>query len=110
MIIAHAQIWAALLEKMPMTAMIRNLGKMSVVGLLKPKSSYANTVCTRLCDESLLQKARIHPFTLLQALYTYRKGSGAKGKLTWNVNENIVQALDAAFYKAFKVRSLQQAC
>ena len=31
-------IWEALLEHMPMTAMIRNLGKMSNVGILSPGS------------------------------------------------------------------------
>lgn len=41
-------VWAALLVKMPMTAMIRNLGKMSAVGLLTPdeKNKY-------VCKESL---------------------------------------------------------
>lgn len=31
-------VWEALLEKMPMTAMVRNLGKMTSIGLLKPLS------------------------------------------------------------------------
>lgn len=97
------QVWAALLEKMPMTAMIRNLGKMSAVGLLKPLSTYEQRVCRQLNDEVLLHKARIHPFTVLQALLTYKKGHGDKGKRAWEVNERIVQALDKAFYLAFKV-------
>ena len=86
-----------------MMAMIRNLGKMTVVGLLKPLSAHSQMVCRRLNDESLLRKARIHPFTLLQALCTYKMGRGIKGKLRWEVNQKVVQALDSAFYKAFKV-------
>jgi 60 kDa SS-A/Ro ribonucleoprotein len=31
-------VWEALLERMPMTAMIRNLGKMTSLGLLAPFS------------------------------------------------------------------------
>ena len=31
-------MWEALLERMPMTAMIRNLGKMTSLGLLEPFS------------------------------------------------------------------------
>ena len=50
------QVWAALLEKMPMTAMIRNLGKMSAIGLLKPLSSHAALVCQKLGDENLLHR------------------------------------------------------
>ena len=34
----EAAVWEALLERMPMTAMIRNLGKMTSLGLLKPFS------------------------------------------------------------------------
>ena len=97
------QVWAALLENMPMTAMIRNLGKMSAIDLLKPLSSHASLVCQRLKDEALLKKARIHPFNVLVALKTYESGKGDKGKLKWEVNETIVQALDNAFYTSFKV-------
>ena len=100
------QIWAALLEKMPMTAMIRNLSKMSKVGLLEPHSTHTDTICSRLQDQSLLRKARIHPFTLLQALCTYRRGRGIRGKLTWEVNQAIVEALDGAYYKSFKVSTV----
>lgn len=87
-----------------MTAMIRNLGKMSAVGLLKPLSRHATLVCNRLRDETLLRKARIHPFNVLVALKTYEEGKGDRGKLTWEVNQPIVEALDDAFYMSFKVR------
>ena len=43
-----------------MTAMIRNLGKMSSIGLLKPLSPQAALVCNRLRDTSLLSKVDIH--------------------------------------------------
>src|SRR5512139_4032691 len=32
------EVWGALLQRMPMTAMIRNLGKMTSLGLIKPSS------------------------------------------------------------------------
>ena len=96
-----APVWDALLESMPMTAMIRNLGKMTQVGLLTPGSDAANTVMKRLVDEERLQKARIHPFSVLLALTTYQKGSGVRGKLTWDPNARIVDALDESFYLSF---------
>lgn len=85
--------------------MLRNLGKMSAIELLKARSSHSVMVCKRLKDEGMLRKARIHPFNILVALMTYKKGRGDKGKLTWEVNQNIVETLNSAFYLSFKVYS-----
>ena len=95
-------VWKALLKKMPMTAMIRNLGKMSTIGILENGSPEVEQVCSKLQDTDQLKRARIHPFNLLVAMCTYEKGRGDKGKLTWPVNQNVVKALNAAFYKSFK--------
>jgi 60 kDa SS-A/Ro ribonucleoprotein len=95
-------VWDALLSNMPMMAMIRNLGKMSAIGLLAPLSDQERMVCDRLRDDSALKKARIHPFNVLVALRVYERGTGDKGKLKWKVNQNIVDSLDDAFYKSFK--------
>src|SRR5690606_22110620 len=43
-LLRHAVVWHALLERMPMTALIRNLGVMSKVGLLAPMSDAARKV------------------------------------------------------------------
>ena len=88
---------------MPMTAMIRNLGKMTSIGLLAGGSPETMNVCDKLQDQNLLRHARIHPFKVLVALKTYKDGHGDKGKLTWTPNEEIVNALDNAFYCSFKV-------
>ncbi|XP_062515733.1 RNA-binding protein RO60-like [Corticium candelabrum] len=96
------KVWDALLDKMPLTAMIRNLGKMSSIGLLSPLSDQAKMVCHRLQNNEALRNARIHPFNVLLALKTYQKGRGEKGKLVWDVNQTIVDSLDDAFYKSFK--------
>jgi 60 kDa SS-A/Ro ribonucleoprotein len=97
-----AKIWEALLENMPMTAMIRNLGKMSAVGLLKPMSSATKTVCERLADGDRLRKTRVHPIQILAALKTYERGAGFKGNLSWAPVAKIVDSLDGAFYKTFQ--------
>ena len=88
---------------MPMTAMIRNLGKMTNVGVLAPSSQAATQVCQMLRNEKALKDARVHPFSILLALKQYQAGRGDKGKLTWTPNQAIVTALDEAFYLAFKV-------
>jgi len=94
-------VWEALLEKMPMTAMIRNLGKMTSIGLVTAGSEFAAKVSATLRDESKLHRAHIHPFSILLALYTYNKGHGDKGSLKWEPVPEVCDALDAAFYLAF---------
>ncbi len=93
--------WEALLEKMPLTAMIRTLGRMGAAGLLAPFSEASKTVCARLDNAELLRKARVHPIQALTALLTYKQGRGQKGSLAWTPVSQVVDALDAAFYKAF---------
>lgn len=91
----------ALLQKMPMMAMTRQLGRMSAVGLLKPMSDSAQLVIQRLSNGATVRESRIHPIQMLAALVTYGQGHGARGSLTWDVNQQIVDALDWAFYAAF---------
>ncbi len=100
--LAHTTVWAALLEKMPMTAMIRNLGVMTSIGLLKQgKCSSVDHVVNRLRNEDYLRKARVHPMTIVNALNIYGQGHGIKGSKTWDPVGKIKTALDDAFYKAF---------
>jgi 60 kDa SS-A/Ro ribonucleoprotein len=94
-------VWEALLDRMPMTAMIRNLGKMTAVGLLKPFSSAARRVAEKLRDETALKRARVHPMAILIAEKIYAQGRGAKGDLSWDPLAKIVEALDDAFYATF---------
>lgn len=94
--------WAAQLPTIGLTALVRNLGNMSRIGLLKPLSEAEKTIVARLKDETAIRKSRLHPFNILQALSIYSSGRGLKGSGTWDVNQKVVQALDGAFYKAFK--------
>jgi len=95
------KVWEALLERMPMTAMIRNLGKMSEVGLVTPLSDAARVITDRLRNQEIIRKARVHPLTVLVALRTYQQGHGFRGKLKWESVAQVVDALDDAFYLAF---------
>ena len=99
--LSQAVVWDALLCSMPMTAMIRNLAKMTRVGLVTPLSNATRTVVSRLQDEQRLRKARVHPIALLAALLTYRDGRGARGPHSWRPVTAIVDALDGAFYRSF---------
>lgn len=95
------EVWEALLERMPMMAMMRNLGKMSSIGLLRPNSAAMSKVVTQLKDEEALRKSRLHPLAILLASTTYSQGRGVRGSLSWEPAQPVVTALDAAFYMAF---------
>jgi len=101
-----AKVWAALLTAgngMPTTALIRNLGKMSQVGLLVGGNFNAITkVCEQITNDEVLAKARIHPLSVLAAMMTYSRGRGFRGTNEWPVVGDVTDALDAAFYKTFK--------
>ncbi len=98
----EAEVWDALLEKMPMTAMIRNLATMTRVGLLGPMSKAADVIAKRLTDATRLRKARIHPIQVLAALNTYQAGRGMRGSGEWTPVQTVVDALDMAFYQTFE--------
>lgn len=99
------EVWEALLEKMPPHAMLRNLGNMSKVGLLKPLSAAETFVADKLSSDEAAQlfaKNRVHPVAILIALKQYSAGRGLLGKGEWIVSQRVVDALNEAFYLAFK--------
>lgn len=95
------EVWEALLQEMPMTAMIRNLGTMSKIGLIKPLSDAEKLVFQRLTDAERLRGAKVHPIQILSALRTYSSGRGVRSAATWNVSTKVVEALDEAFELSF---------
>lgn len=95
------RVWEALLESMPMTAMIRNLGKMTNIKLIQPMSTATANIINRLRDAERLRQARIHPLSVLVALRTYAQGHGMRGKLAWSPVGQVIDALDEAFYLSF---------
>ncbi|RCN30435.1 TROVE domain protein [Ancylostoma caninum] len=92
-------VWQALLAKMPMTAMIRNLGKMQSINAITPE--HRDKIIAKLTNEEELKRAKIHPIQVLLAKTVYQAGHGDKGKLKWDVDEKIDKALEDAFYKSF---------
>jgi 60 kDa SS-A/Ro ribonucleoprotein len=100
--LGDARVWEALLDRMPMTALIRNLATMTRVGLVKPMSAATRTVAERLRDAKRLADARIHPIGILAALKTYAAGPGARGQHEWTPVQAVVDALDDAFYATFR--------
>ncbi len=95
-------VWAALLAKMPMHAMLRNLGKMTSISLIGRFSGATNQVVSRLHDPEYISKSRLHPLAILTAMKVYGTGQGVKGSLRWSPDQQVMDALDKAFYLSFK--------
>ena len=94
-------VWEALLQRMPLNATIRNLAKMTAIGLIKPMSAASKLVATRLKNTEYLLKSRVHPMQVLVATKIYGQGKGDKGSLTWTPVPAVLEALDTAFYGTF---------
>lgn len=97
------RVWEALLEDMPITALVRNLGKMTNIGLLKSNlDSNVKYVRTILTNPELIKKSLVHPMSLFTALTTYKSGRGDKGSLSWTPVMALCDSLEEAFYLSFK--------
>lgn len=100
-------VWEALLEHMPQTALLRNLGKMTAVGLFTPMSDASRRAARQLTDAARLAAARVHPVAVLSALKVYEQGHGERARrranaLSWTPVRKIVDALNEAFHLAFR--------
>ncbi len=96
----NARVWEELGRQMPMTALIRNLGKLTSLGLME--GEIQTRAVQMLGDDEILAKARIHPLSVLLAMRTYGAGHGMRGSLSWTPNQKVMDALDGAFYASFK--------
>ena len=95
-------VWQALLERMPLTALVRSLAKLTQVGVVQPLGDGLPLVLSALGDAERIRRARLHPLAILLALRTYAQGRGDKGSLTWEPVPQVIDALNAAFYTAFQ--------
>ncbi len=96
------EVWEAMLPYMGLTAMLRNLGNMSRIGLLQDgQGDVVDFVVKSITSAEQLRRARIHPIAVLSALMTYQQGRGVRGSGQWTPVTRVVDALDSAFYTAF---------
>jgi 60 kDa SS-A/Ro ribonucleoprotein len=94
--------WETLLPSMGLTAAIRNLGKMTSIGMFGSNlNSDTQTFLGKFTDEEI-KNSKVHPFQILLGLKTYAQGHGFKGSLSWVPNQKILDLLNDSFYKAFK--------
>ncbi|MBX6332353.1 MAG: TROVE domain-containing protein [Gemmatimonadaceae bacterium] len=99
-LLAHAEVWEAMIDRMPIPALVRDLGAMGAAGLLVDGSDAARTVVARLDDGAAIRRARVHPVALLAARQAYARGHGAGASEGWVPVPQVIDALDRAFHLA----------
>jgi hypothetical protein len=92
------EIWATLLETMPLEALLRNLGKMTQNGVAGDKYK---EIVARMSDQTAILKARIHPIKVLVASKVYKNGHGDLGSLSWVPNSFIANAFTQLFQLSY---------
>lgn len=96
------KVWDVMIDNgMPITALVRQLPRLTSIGVVSPMGGRTAEVVAQLTNEHKVRKSRIHPIQVLVALRTYRQGRGDKGKLTWTPVPAIIDALDDMFYMSF---------
>lgn len=95
-------VWEAMVDAgMPQTALLRQLPRLTRLGVLAQTGERTRRVADQLRDPRRLRSARVHPVNVLVALRTYASGRSVRGEAGWRPVARIVDALDDAFYAAF---------
>lgn len=90
------EVWKAIFDSnLPLGALIRQLPRLTRLGLVRELN-----VAGRLTKQDEIERARIHPFNVLNALATYRTGQARSGD-GYVPDRVVIDALDEAFYLAF---------
>lgn len=72
--LTEPDVWDVLIDTIGLTALLRNLGRMTRLGTLAPLGDATRRVQARLTDTDALAAARIHPVSAYLALAAYRAG------------------------------------
>ena len=99
------QAWQLLFETMPIGALLRNLGSLTQLEVLRvDNTGNCDRVEELLNNKGYLRKARIHPIDVLKALKTYASGGKiGRSKKTWTPVPRIVDILEKALELSFSV-------
>lgn len=98
-------VWDELVATIGLTALIRNLARMTRIGAIAPFSPTTNVVVSRLTSPDGLRRARIHPMDAYLALKVYGSGrsqpDGRKTASTWIPVGAVADALETAYELSF---------
>lgn len=98
-------VWEALIETVGLTALIRNLARMTRIGTLKPMAAATSRAVLRLTDREAILRARIHPMDAYLAMRVYGSGRAQPNPRadlqTWAPVPAILDALEETYELAF---------
>lgn len=97
------QAWQLLFNDMPIGAMLRNLGSLTELGVLRSdQPANIERIKSVLNSREHLRKGRIHPIDVLKALKTYQSGGTiGRSQKTWTPVNRIVDILEKAVEMSF---------
>ncbi len=100
--LTQPDVWAELIRNgLPQTALMRQLPRLTQLGVLSQLGVLTDVVAAQLADPVLLKRGRVHPVNVLVAAKTYASGHSLRGDGRWQPVPKVIDALDAAFYNAY---------
>lgn len=96
----HKRVLTALLENMPLVALVRNLNRFAIAGLTDGPTEVTRAIIAKLTDKDLIKKTAMHPVNVVNAMLTYGQGYGFRGGKTWTPNQRIVDALAELYHES----------
>jgi len=104
-------VWTALLDDMPTTALLRNLGQMSKQGVFGtqqyPDKGAIKVAYDKLVNRDIITHSRVHPLRVLIAQRSYGMGhsqaanAARKSDYAWPVFPKLLEAVEVAFELSF---------
>ncbi|WP_326646655.1 TROVE domain-containing protein [Streptosporangium sp. NBC_01755] len=98
-------VWEALVDTVGMTALIRNLARMTRIGALKPMGDATGRAVARLTNGEAIVRARIHPMDAWLAMRVYASGTAQPNPRadvqTWKPVPAILDALEETYELSF---------
>ncbi|MER6508648.1 TROVE domain-containing protein [Nonomuraea sp. NPDC001636] len=104
-VLREPSVWEALIETVGLTALIRNLARMTRLGTLKPMADATSRAVLRLTDQQAILRARIHPMDAWLAMRVYASGQAQPDpradRHTWQPVPAILDALEETYELSF---------
>lgn len=104
-VLTSPAVWEALVDTVGMTALLRNLARMTRIGALRPMADSTRRAAARLTDPTELAKGRIHPLDVFLALRVYAAGWSQPNPRAeahrWTPVPQILDALEESYKAAF---------
>lgn len=103
--LTEPSVWEALVDTIGLTALIRNLARMTQLGTLTPIGAATRRAAARLTDAEAVRSARVHPMDLFLALRVYASGRAQPNPKaparSWTPVPAIVDALEEGYEVSF---------